>query len=167
MPEQITIGSSSRLHGKGFQIQRGWSDELSQQLVAGSREPAIQRHTPKDMNERFIDADAAGAWFEEKQPIIYALSRAAQLAGVIWFSHRPRPEYSADYTFAIRMYDVARGVGLAEPFIDTSEDDFRSIVKPEGIWLETEFENSAARNLYHKIGYTVIAASPGRITMRR
>jgi ribosomal protein S18 acetylase RimI-like enzyme len=167
MPEPITVGRYDRLTTAGYTLERGWSDELAAQLVANSRQSEILRHTPRDAAERFSDEEAAHAWYESNHPTVYALARTAALAGVIWFSHRPRTEFDADYTFAIRMYDMARGKGLAKPFVTASEADFRKKHEPRAIWLETDMENSAARNLYRSIGYKVIAANSARITMRR
>ena len=167
MPELIELPAGNPLRKHRYLIERGWSDELADQLVSASREPQIVRYTPNDAAERFSTPEAAQEWYERKQPTIYALSRAAELAGVIWYSHRPRPELAADHTFAIRMYDSARGKGLAVPFMTVAEADFRNIAHPDGIWLETDMDNSVARNLYRKIGYKVVAASPARITMRR
>lgn len=167
MSESIDLSGYERLRSRGFRIERGWSDELATQLVDASQEPEIRQFTPSDADERFATVDTANEWYDAKRPSVYALARAAQLAGLIWFSHRPRPDLAADYTFAIRMYDIARGKGLAEPFIQAAEADFRSITQPKAIWLETDMDNSRARNLYHKLGYKVIKACSARITMSR
>ena len=167
MSESIDLSGYHQLRTRGFRIERGWSDNLAEQLVTASLEPEIRQYTPNDADERFASMTAADEWYETKDPTVYALGRAAQLAGIIWFSHRPRPEIDADYTFAIRMYASARGKGLAEPFVQASEADFRASAHPQAIWLETDMSNSVARNLYRKLGYQVVAASSARITMRR
>lgn len=167
MPEPIELPAGNLLRERRYAVWRGWSDDLAEQLVEASKEAQIMRYTPNDAAERFPSPQAAHEWYERKQPVIYALNRAAELAGVIWYSHRPRPELAADHTFAIRMYDIARGKGLATPFMTVTEADFRAVAHPAAIWLETDMDNSAARNLYRKIGYTVVAASSARITMRR
>lgn len=167
MPEPIELPARSPLRERHYAIERGWSDDLAERLVEASKEAQIMRYTPNDAAERFPSPQAAHEWYEQKQPVIYALNRAAALAGVIWYSHRPRPELAADHTFAIRMYDTARGKGLTVPFMSATEADFRAVAHPTAIWLETDMDNSPARNLYRKIGYKVVAATPARITMRR
>jgi ribosomal protein S18 acetylase RimI-like enzyme len=167
MPESIDLNRYDQLRNRGFRVERGWSHGLAAQLVESSQEPEIRRFTPGDMEKRFPTVAAANEWYDATQPTVYALARTAELAGIIWFSHRPRPELEADHTFAIRMYESARGKGLAEPFIQAAESDFRSLAQPQAIWLETDMDNSRARNLYHKLGYKVVKACSARITMRR
>jgi ribosomal protein S18 acetylase RimI-like enzyme len=167
MSESIDLSRYDQLRSRGFRIERGWSDELAAQLVEASQQAEIRRFTPSDAQERFATILSAHEWYDAKQPTVYALARSAQLAGVLWFSHRPRPDLEADHTFAVRMYDSARGKGLAEPFIQAAESDFRLLSQPQAIWLETDMDNSRARNLYHKLGYKVVKACSARITMRR
>lgn len=152
----------------GFTVRQGWSDELARQLVEQSKnDPAITRFTPRDSTERFSTLDTATSWYERKSPTIYSLSQAAELAGVIWYSQNPRDDLDADYTFAIRMYTLARGKGLAASFMELCENDFRNTVQPNGVWLETDSDNTPAKSLYQKLGYTVTHTTDSRITMRK
>ena len=151
----------------GFSVYRGWSETLAAELVAHSSDPVILAATPRDFNERFSSLATANAWHKEKQPIVYSLAKAAELAGFIWYRQGEHTGTDADYTFAIRMYESARGKRLAEPFARATEHDFRQQFEPKGIWLETDPNNSAARNLYRNLGYTVVGAANATITMAR
>ena len=152
------------LEEAGFSVRRGWDKNLAQNLVRGSREPTMAVHVPRDMNERFSDVDAAQKWFNnDPERVIYALARQAIVAGVIWFSYQPQSKLKADYTFAIRMYEVARGQGHAGDFLEAAHTDFGS----EAIWLETDEVNVSAINLYRAHGYDQVAKSNGRIMMVR
>lgn len=154
-----------QLKDAGFTIHRGWNESLASQLVAHSDEPAIKHFTPKDHSERFRDETSAHEWHKRSERIVYSLSRAAELAGVIWFRKSPKEELEADYTFAIRLYDSARGKQLSAPFMQACEDDFQTRYNPRGIWLETDLGNTAARNLYQKMAYETMRIANERVIM--
>jgi ribosomal protein S18 acetylase RimI-like enzyme len=160
--------SAEPLESAGFTIYRGWSEDLAQRLVERSREDEMLRWVPRDAAERFVDADAAHEWYRSKERVVYSLARRAILGGVIWFSHAPREEYEAEYTFAIRMYEDSRGQRAAGPFMAASHGDLEESYGNVGnIWLETDADNLAALKLYVRQGYEIVDEKEGRITMLR
>lgn len=154
------------LESRSFTVYRGWSEELAEQLVDSSRESEMLRWVPRDATERFVHEDAAHEWYRSKQRIVYSLARKATLGGVIWFSRAPREEYGAEYTFAIRMYEEARGQKAAGPFVAVAHADFESCCgNAASVWLEAEADNRRALNLYDQHGYEVVDDKDGRIIM--
>jgi RimJ/RimL family protein N-acetyltransferase len=155
-------------------VEHGWSDELAHELVEVSREPKIRLFTPNDHKSRFRDDASANEWYGDtnKKPEVYSLREKAhrQLAGVAWFSMQEHelvdPLFNT--TFAIRLYDIARGQGLSYPFAKTAHDDFSTLAhRATGLWLETDQYNQPAQRLYEKLGYATVTAANGRIIMTR
>lgn len=145
---------------------RDWSDEIIAQLIAKSNEPAILRWTPRDHSERFTNSDVAKAWHEKSPRVTYALTKGAELAGFLWFGESPHPGLDADYTLGIRLYDIARGQGIAASFLHSSEEDFRrTSLYDGGIWLETDLTNTVARHIYEKQGYQEVSRDARRVVM--
>jgi len=152
----------------GFKVYEGWDDKLAAGIVAGSKEPEMRKRVPRDIAERFSDEAAAQEWYERNEKVVYSLGGRAALAGVIWFSKNPRPEIGADFTFAIRMYEQARGRGLATDFMTAAHYDFETAKQYKGnIWLATDTTNLAALRLYEKNGYVTVDEEDGRVTMVR
>lgn len=152
---------------ESYHVSTEWSAELAQQLVEHSTEATIKTFTPRDATERFPSVEAANEWYKRKEPTLYALFRAASLAGIVWYSARSHPQLDATHTFAIRLYDNARGQGLARPFMAYCEEDFRAHTPDARVWLETDKDNVAARRLYNALGYKAVSKSAGRVTMLR
>jgi ribosomal protein S18 acetylase RimI-like enzyme len=169
--EGLPLVENSRslpLEDHDLQLYRGWNDEIAQQLVERSKEEEIRRFTGNDAAERFVDVVSAYDWYRSKGHVVYALGQKAALAGVAWFSHTPRPELGADYTFAIRMYDSQRGKGLAGALLEAAHKDFESAARYEGtIWLEANEDNQRALRFYEKHGYGQIETKDGRVLMVR
>jgi uncharacterized cofD-like protein len=137
-------------------VLRGLTATLREQLVSKSQEENIARWTPKDASERFPSIEAVGSRVTDTD--MYALierskTGAVDLAGLIWFSERPK--HGCSHTFAIRMYDGYVGKGLASEFADVAIKDFQSLhPKEQSIWLRVDIANRAARHLYEKLGFT-------------
>lgn len=132
------------------------------------------QHTPNDAAKRFSDVDAANSWHEsDKSPHVYSLRdrTSNELAGLAWFRWKQHdmltPEYNA--TFAIRLYDNARGKHLSYPFAANIHTDFQLHQANElaGLWLETDTDNVAAQQLYHKLGYVAVSRDKDRIVMTK
>lgn len=169
MNEEWPVQNQSEIESRGFSIAEGWSDSLANELVVNSRQPHIMDErtgVPNDARKRFSDRDSAQKWYEKKNPSIYALRHEnGELAGVIWFDGNERTEIDAQYTFAIRMYESARGQGLALPFMQETHRRFLESHDTRGIWLETDETNEAALHLYRKFGYEDAGMEYDRIRM--
>jgi len=104
---------------------------------------------------RFADLSAYKLWFSKKNPTIYTLTdKSNHLCGLIWFEGD---------TFAIRLYDKARGKGLSLDFMKQAFDDF----KPKNVWLKTSADNLPAISTYKKFGFkqTTEPDDKGKIIM--
>lgn len=161
---------SSILEDRGFRVYEGWSDTLAQSVVKHSTEDTIKRSTPGDHLERFTDLDTARQWHENgPKRYIYGMFHAAGLAGLIWYGNhtlRGSEMIGADWTFAIRLYDDARGHGLSRPFMLATEQDFRiQSDSNANIWLMTDESNRTAQHLYEKVGYSRVATDRDRVLM--
>ncbi len=159
-----------------FRIEQGWSNELATKLVEASREPAIQERTPKDAKERFRDVEAAWRWHDEPEigPIVYPLwdNVEQKLGGVAWFSYKSHEELGPEHqaTFAIRLYESARGKKLSYPFASSVHEDFTSLPiakHTSGTWLETDTDNAPALTTYKKLGYETLKIVGDRELMVR
>ena len=163
----LTNGHGS-LRNEGLRLIRGWDDRIASQLVENSIQPEILKWTPKDHKERFSSLEAANEWHERDPHVVYALARAAELAGVIWFTKKQTADVDANYTFAIRMYELARGRGLSGEFASATLGDFNETTNyQESVWLETDTNNTVALHLYEKLGFRDVLVSDGRIKMVR
>lgn len=150
--EQIENTHTEGLEERGFQVYRGWSDELAGELVELSRQPHILEDTPGDADRRFRDQTAAKLWHDQGRRSVYTL-RGDSAAGLIWYDVRPRVDVEADYTFAVRMYEEARGKKLAHGFMMAAHVDFAERKGNPSVWLDVAKGNPAARHLYDKFGY--------------
>jgi len=162
MPRLVRVENciTSPLEDSGFTMFRGWSDNVASQLVERSQESDMLEHVPRDHAERFVSRDRANEWYSEDERVVYAL------AGIAWFTRRPLVEHGADYTFAIRMYEKARGKGLAGAFMMAAHLDLQSHARYEGAtWLETDEGNIHARRLYERYGYNEVSRADDRIRM--
>ena len=149
----------------GFLLHKGWNDQLAAKLVDASKEQAMLENVPRDAKERFPDSQAAHRWQSGSKRAIYSLFQDDNLAGIVWFTYHPRPDLDADYTYAIRMYELSRGKGLAYDFTRAAQTDFTVSDGYKGaIWLETNSDNAPARKLYEKFGYKLVSENEGRLT---
>ena len=165
--ELLRNDAAELLRERGYETRLGWSALLAEQLVGASQEDTIKHWTPRDHRERFASVEAANDWYASRPRYFYSLAEGDELAGVIWYGNDPRPELSADWAFAIRLYEIARGKRLAGGFMQATELDLTERTKPQGIWLETDTVNDVARRLYEGQGYETVSQSSDRIIMRK
>lgn len=164
--EIVTNQHTPRLSDQGYELLRGWDTSLAAAIVERSREPHILHSTPRDASQRFPTLEAAEQWHDSHERIVYGLFHAVELSGLIWYNKAPLPSHDADVTFAIRLYDGARGKGLGRPFLEATEVDYREQTDYDGpIWLSTALDNTVAQSLYLRTGYQPVAERDERLIM--
>lgn len=167
----LIVGETQYGSHETLQVSRGWNDEIARELVEVSRQPHIRATTPRDASERFVNLESAHAWFENsrKQPIVYTMRLGElgnALSGLIWFSRQNHPDaHGFAYTSGFRLYEGAVGRGLARPFAEIAHNDFSDINPQDGVWLETNADNTPAVKLYGRLGYETVAERAGRLIM--
>jgi ribosomal protein S18 acetylase RimI-like enzyme len=150
-----------------LKIKEGISNNQIDQLVKFANEDEQIVKLTSDFR-RFRTREMADQWFTEVKPQVYVLEDQNQnLKGIIWFDDLPilKDEYTVNFditeyqlTFAIRLYDDARGKGLAKNFFEEclrrlKESDYYKKLECKGLWLTTKPENIGAIALYEKLGF--------------
>ncbi len=150
-----------------LQIKEGITDSQIDQLVKYANNDKQVKDLTSDYR-RFQTREMADKWFDEVKPIVYTLvDHQNNLKGIIWFDDLAilEDEYTINLnpkeyqlTFAIRLYDDARGKGLAQDFFKNcfsllKETHFYKNLKFKGLWLSTKPENLGASRLYQKLGF--------------
>lgn len=140
-------------------VQEGISEKQIEELLCYSKnDKEIIKFTSD--TKRFSDRSAFDLWKQNKQ--IFVLTNSTKdLLGLIWFGKKEMPhdlnQKYPDYqtTFAIRIYDKARGKGLSRWFM---EEAFKH-VHDKHIWLQCDSKNEVAQKLYAKFGFKPIDKS--------
>jgi ribosomal protein S18 acetylase RimI-like enzyme len=150
-------------------IHQGISDTQISQLIEYSHtDSEIKKFTSDPV--RFKDRNAFDQWLL-KGRVIYTLSdKDKNLLGIVKFGHKNPPvdKTPANFTFAIRIYELARGQGLSSKFMKiTFKDFFKNHQSPiiTGIWLETSCNNLAAINAYQKFGFKTVSQDGDSLIM--
>jgi RimJ/RimL family protein N-acetyltransferase len=120
-------------------------------------------------SKRFADQQSFNEW-QKQGRIIYTLTdKHENLLGIVWFGLKDLPGFPKyNYTFGIRLYDLARGKGLSLPFLTEAVNQLSKLNLPiTGFWLETAIDNLAAQKTYIKFGFQPIdySADPSKIYM--
>lgn len=119
--------------------------------------------------KRFISKKSFHKWIKDKKVIFTLVDNEQKLAGIIWFSKKPfqkvdKADYN--YTFAIRLYSIARGKKLAFQFMKIAFDTFcNDLPKINKFWLTTKVNNIPALKLYNKFGFKEEFQSRGKTYM--
>jgi hypothetical protein len=128
--ENIQTNATTGLEEKGFYLYRHhvltpWQ---ARKIVDASTEPAMRQWAPDDHDRRFSDKEGAIQRHQQDKRFLYAIGRQATLAGLAWFTEKPcpNPEISAEYTYAIRLYEPMRGQGLGQAVMGATHDAFYS-----------------------------------------
>jgi len=144
------------------------------QLIKYTNTDSLILETTKDL-ERFKNKAIFDNWLKKNRKIYTFVDNSGNLLGIIWFGTKLMPKnihftqslntshYSI--TFAIRLYENARGKNLSHKFIklaweiySNSKEYLESNAK--GIWLETNINNFAAVSAYKKVGFKLVS-KPG------
>ena len=134
-----------------FIFKSGLTDSQIAQLINYSAtDPQIFQYTSD--KTRFATRTDFDSWLDRRQPAIYTLSnKEGDLCGLIWFEKDDSlPGF--EYTFAIRLYEKARGQGLSFDFMKQAFDD----LKPQNVWLKCSADNLPAAATYKKFGFKQI-----------
>lgn len=116
-----------------------------------------------DLAGRFANIAEYDKWYAKGKYIYTLIDPEDKLVGIVWFSKELRTLNSIEYgfTFGMRLYGQARGIGLAKNFARIASEHFfqTDIYQNEpkkGIWLETGEDNLPAINTYKKLGYKIV-----------
>lgn len=143
-------------------------------------DPLILENTQD--NERFKDFKTYEAWLKKNRNIYTLVDKKEKLNGIIWFGKKQMPKgnnYSQSIdtnhysiTFAIRLYEHARGKGLSKKFIKTAWEIFINSEEylnnpAKGLWLETNINNFAAVKAYKNVGFILVSKpdAKGQVVM--
>lgn len=156
-----------------FDIKEGISKKQISDLISYSNKDTLIQYTTSD-NTRFKDRIAFNRWLEKGRDVYVMSDKKEKLFGIIWFGKKPIPKdanftkvFNKDLysvTFAIRIYENARGKGLSIPFMKAA---FRKHNNPKYVWLKTDEKNQIAIRVYEKFGFEKVSTADenGRIIM--
>lgn len=117
---------------------------------------------------RFKDREAYDNWLRKRHSIYSMVDNEGKLLGIVWFGKSSFPDIklksefanlntkSYGITFALRIYDEARGNNIAKKLtaatftVYLASEDYHS-AGGNGIWLETSEENVAAVKTYNTL----------------
>ena len=124
---------------------------------------------------RFSNLFEYQKWLDRGKYIYTLISPNNDLMGIIWFSQE-KPNFDSymlteqfdhdhySFTFAIRLYSAARGVGLAKQFASIATTHFTQSdscrMEPRnGIWLDVKSTNLAAISIYKGLGFKQVGTN--------
>lgn len=135
-----------------YKIKKGITEEQITELINYSNSDLDVQKNTLDA-DRFKDRKNFDEWIKKGKDIYTLVDKDDNLMGIIWF-HQALNQEAPGYetTFAIRMYEGARGKGLSKPFMEKVFSDFGA----EKIWLSTLVDNIPGRKLYEHFGFKQI-----------
>lgn len=113
---------------------------------------------------RFANPQTLTAWLEKERQIYVFHDPHGKLKGIIWFGKSDidsEVDFEAageQHTFAVRIYDDARGKGLYRQFSEAAIVHYRENHMAEGdiLWLSTQATNERALRAYERTGWKQI-----------
>jgi hypothetical protein len=156
------------LNERGLTIMSGLTTNIADQLVECSKDPLIQ-FCKNDAAKRFASRDSVEEWLQKNRmplPLVRtAGSGAFELAGFGWMGPGApsdgEPEITgASITFAVRLYEAARGAGNALPYTRGIVVAHQLLHGVGGEWLEAWGDNVAALRPYQQAGFVEVARVP-------
>ncbi len=158
-----------------LKITQGITSAQIQELIKFSNTDELILKTTND-SVRFKNEKAVKDWMKKDRKIFTLTNSTEKLLGIIWFgiealprnkifTEKVNPENYV-FTFAIRLYDEARGKGNAGPFLNEGMKRFKKTVefktsKSKGFWLETFLKNERAIKTYSSFGFKKISNEDG------
>lgn len=153
-----------------LRVKTGISErEIVQLLKYSYTDKEVLRFT-SDL-KRFAGRKAFDEWFSQGRIVYTLVDRKNNLLGIAWFGEKTLPEEkfsepidTENYgiTFAIRIYEEARGKSLAKKFMTEAflrffeTENYRKI-KKNGIWLQTSIDNIPALKTYLGFGFRQVS----------
>ncbi len=140
-----------------YKIVRNLDENLVRQILGFSKNDIEIRRNTTDFVEgkgRFANTENFEKWLKKERSMFLFLDGNGDLLGLIWFGKEiSQVSGLEDYnsTFAIRLYEKARGKKLAQKFIEQSVGQYLQENTNAKIWLSSEEKNYIANNLYRKI----------------
>lgn len=154
-----------------IRFNKGITQQQVEELIKYSNNDELVRVNTQDAR-RFADQAAFEQWIITPKEIYTLTDNSQALLGLIWLKPQQLPEknYTTLFdkekfgiTFAIRLYEKARGKGYSKPFLDWAFDEYKkneqyNQTEQKGIWLETRSNNLAAISLYEKFGFMTVSS---------
>jgi len=135
-----------------MRIVKGIQEKNIDQLINYTNRDGDVKKFTSDL-KRFLNREALNEWLKKGRKIYTLIDDGDNLLGITWFG----PEGDG-FTFAIRMYEDARGKGLAADFLSATMNDY--MTEPEYVnssnknwWLETSVDNYPAIKIYEQLGF--------------
>ncbi len=152
-------------------VCKGLNRNQVRQLIKFTNTDPLIAETTRDL-ERFKDIKTYRLWLTKKRTIYALIDKNKNLMGIIWFGIKQMPKninfseklnanhYSV--TFAIRLYEGARGKSLSKKFITNTWELYSNskefLENPnKGLWLETNINNFAAVSSYKNLGFKLVS----------
>ena len=163
---------------ESFSLWQSLNEQHQQAIIDAANHDQLIIDNTSDAT-RFASPEKFAEWLTTK-PISYALTPKDSpnvLSGLIWFVKLALPDevtdemtqqtagktkLNTDWTFAIRLYEHARGQRLSYPFMTKVFEYFWRDHPHQAVWLSTAADNAVAKKIYSKFGFTLIATSNNR-----
>lgn len=153
-------------NGEIFFFKKGITESQIEELIRYAQTDEGVKHFTSDAT-RFANRDSFNNWRKPNAVFYTLVDEDNRLMGIIWLEELELPEFKLpenidinsidpnDYhtTFAIRLYDKARGQGLSSKFTQLALEDFKLQHPDADIWLATSRDNTPAINSYKKSGF--------------
>lgn len=120
-----------------------------QQIIKYTKSDSLVKKFTHD-STRFKNKKSILTWFKKGKYMYKIINNRDKLLGIIWFS---KTNEKPNFTFAIRIYKIARGLGLSQKFFNIAYDNFIKISKTKKLWLAVNTKNKVAIHLYKKLGF--------------
>ncbi len=142
-----TIIKIKTIDGQEFILKLGLTQNQSRQLITYSLQDKLVAEFTSDL-ERFKNIQSFYTWLEKGKCIYSLVDTRDNLYGIVWFSAKDMHKYKI--TVALRLYDKARGKGLAVKFLKTAIKYFNYSF---GIWSIVNKENVASIKTHLAVGF--------------
>jgi RimJ/RimL family protein N-acetyltransferase len=154
-----------------YSFWQGLNEDHQQQLLDFSQNDQEIVENTGDTT-RFATPEKMNEWLSGPR-IFYVLTpkeKPNEMSGLIWFSREELPIEVTDqatqkvlWTFAVRLYQRARGRHLSSPYMKKAFEQFWQHSPTEPVWLSTKATNTIAQKIYEKFGFSLLGEKDGRL----